>query len=229
MSARTFGVLLDENEEQFATNSGIIAPQQLKLPLRAMSSTDALKFVRSYFRKRPTFRTHHPVKYIRRALNSSIWHSLTIVGVTRNPFDRATSWFFWWLYKNGIDLPPHGSQIVKLFRGWIDDELGGVRKRANRVHIIDGASVVNIWVRFESLKTDLEGVTAQLFPHVNSQDFLAIDEIKMKANIRPPLYEIEKLFVEPEIVERIVDAFSWDFENLGYETKPPWTCKDLDR
>lgn len=96
----------------------------------------------------PRFYPHMPAAEIRAAMPAATWGSYLKVSLVRNPWDRMISNYHYWIKIFGRELP---------FDAWLNQNAGMISR--NLVfYMIDGAVVIDRFIRIEHMREDLDAL-----------------------------------------------------------------------
>ena len=135
------------------------------------------------------YRRHMGASAIRQRVGLECWESYFKFTITRNPFDRAVSEYFW-RYRNGV---------IPRFSEFCDSPwLARLNQKGFGLYTINGRVAVDEVCRFENLESDLEAVRLQL----GLADSLSLPQAK--SGVRPVNSQHQSIIGEPQrrIVER---------------------------
>lgn len=151
-----------------------------------------------------------------------------IISMTRNPWDRAVSQFFWTLRRSDIKNAQFDDQR-RLFieythkwgrRSWIDPFYGRKRQRtahATSQYCYHGKPNVDFYIRFECLSQDMSALGAKL-----GEPNLSLTENRLKSQHRTKLRPWWE-FYDALTKDLIASECSQEIQMFGYEfsDKPP--------
>jgi len=117
------------------------------------------------------FHQHDSAAIIKERVPKEVWNSYLKFSITRNPWDRMVSDFFWrrrrdstqgphkrFYHYLGIRFDDH-RQMAKLFTNFIRNDGWD---NNDRFYIINGALCIDYVIRFENLASDLKEVCKQI-------------------------------------------------------------------
>jgi hypothetical protein len=160
------------------------------------------------------FHSHSTAKFARKYLPEKFWEGSLKVSVSRNPFDRIVSWYFW--------DEKCGARAGTTFQEYVlryPRRLTSVRRQTH----IDGEEVIDFYLRFDSLKTDY-ALLEKTLGLENSYSHL-LDSLRLKGGNRPKDSSPQRMFdgfaegidlVESLCAEEI-EAFGYTLENAKLE------------
>lgn len=170
-------------------------------------------------------RNHSSLKKIYRVFGPAV-HRYRVVSMTRNPWDRAVSRFFYDMRRTSIreqDLSVQKAAFLRFTRfygprTWLDSFYGRKKERAldnGRVlYFVDGRCRADYIIRFEFLERDLNGL----------QDFLGLPEkpsvegIRLKTGTRPAIKKHKWVdFYDNETQALVAECCRWEIEQFGYD------------
>ncbi|WP_435258627.1 hypothetical protein ACSBLW_02300 [Thioclava sp. FR2] len=151
-----------------------------------------------------------------------------IISMTRNPWDRAVSQFFWTLRRSDIKHADFDDQKRAFIdytqkwgrRSWIDPFYGRKRQRtahATAQYCYQGKPSVDFFIRFEFLSQDMSTLGAKL-----GEPSLNVPENRLKSQHRNKLRPWWEFYDEPT-KDMIASECSQEIQMFGYEfsDKPP--------
>lgn len=157
------------------------------------------------------FYNHMPASEVRSAVGREIFDAYFKFCVVRNPFDKIVS-AFWWRQSrrnphwealaaaNFGDVRIAFSQFVRTARLPIDKD----------IYAIDGAIVVDEFIRYESLEADLTRICARLGIDSSNR---TLGVYKGGVRLRSEPY---RDYYDPESAGIVRDVYAWDIQQLGY-------------
>ncbi len=152
------------------------------------------------------FHEHTTAKFVRKYLPERLWRNSLKVSVTRNPFDRIVSWYFW--DKNC------GAPAGRTFQDYVLRYPKRLTSCKRQTHI-DGEEIVDFYLRFDSLKEDF----ALLEKRLNLQESYAhlFDSVRLKAGSRPEESSPQRMFDGfHEGIELVQSLCAEEIEAFGY-------------
>jgi hypothetical protein len=189
-------------DEELRASLGYRGPQNYFAPVWEYRRRDILKWKRKRAKKRKFF-NHISAADVRAAVGDRIWNSYYKFCVTRNPWDRMVSLFYWW-HRNDDPKPPFSEFVASrapeklMKKGW-------------ELYTIDDEIAVDCVCRYEHLSEDLEEVRGRIglpkplsLPRAKSSH--RADKRSYKELIHPDDGEYIREYFQKEI-----DAFGYDF------------------
>ena len=187
------GVLPQSHDtKQIITESGIVGSREKELLLS----------------KPPDFYNHMPISEIRRKLGREIFDTYYKFCTMRNPFDKVVS-HFWWKMRNTLDSSNEAFPKIKgRFAKFVLQNFGGLNDRP--IFMIEGHSVVDEFIRYEHLATDIEKVCNTL-----GIDFSAEILGNYKSSFRKRAEHFAEYY--DTVTKRLVEVeFSWEINRFKY-------------
>ena len=155
---------------------------------------------------RPTFFNHQSASEIAGLLPNEFANYFKFTCV-RNPFDMLIS-KFWWDHQN-VEIPE--SEALSAFRSWVLEQTNNFN---TDIYLIEGQCAVDYFIRFESLKTDVECVATKL--GIDSD----IENLGMfKSKVRKTITNLVTTsdYYDEATYQHVRKLFAWEIENFGYE------------
>jgi len=156
---------------------------------------------------------HMTAAEIKALIGESKFNEYFKVTVSRHPYERAISLYFWRMYQRGVADPP---QKISGFKEWLIDTPKSSLTTKRKVEI-DGALAVDFVIRYEHLAEDLAIVCEKLGLEY-SKVSAVMKANRFKSNQRPkgPSGQAKNL-ITPEIKEILDQDMEWEFKTFGYE------------
>jgi hypothetical protein len=158
--------------------------------------------------ERPDFYNHMPASDIKSKLGREIFETYYKFCTIRNPFDKVVS-HFWWHSRSTFDFSSEPfSKIKARFAEFVLQGLGSFNDR--KIFMIDGHSVIDEFIRYEHLPTDMAKVCKTL-----DINFCA----KLLGNYKSGFRKRQEHFSEyyNAVTKRLVEQeFSWEINHLKY-------------
>jgi len=213
---------LDREATVFARERGIqeFDETRTELPIRAFSKSD---YVERWQGGHPKFRDHHSAESIRRFLGRRNFRQFQKVSITRSPFERVVSWFFYdvkkWKYrKRGVwDF----TDPREIFPDWLEYKVWEYAHVSKKTTWIGRKPVVDTWFDFHELGKQIEVFCASTFPDPAQVPVPNFSKIRMKSRDRPSGLGVPEMFDgEPQAVKLVLMSFGYDFDFFNYPTDP---------
>jgi hypothetical protein len=157
----------------------------------------------------PIWHNHAPASQIRELIGEALWLDYYKFCVVRNPFDKVVSAFWFNLPAPVRELLKRAdfSVVRKTFAEWI--RLAALPLDRS-IYTIGDEAVVDYFVRFETLQTDLERVCRQLATPWEPERLG-----RYKSEHRARMEHFSEYY-GPAGAARVRKEFSWDLEFFGY-------------
>ena len=181
----------------------------------------------------PHSRFHHPLRISSHALLEHVYavfpeevQNYRVISMTRNPWDRAVSRFFYHARRTKMrerDLATQKAAFIRFTHRfgphtWLDNYSKWKRERAldnsRKVYFVDGHCRADYVIRFECLERDLNGL----------QDYLGLPEkpsvegIRLLTSTRPATKKHKWMdFYDDETRELVAECCHWEIEQFGYD------------
>jgi hypothetical protein len=181
----------------------------------------------------PRSRLYRPVRLRSHAFLEHVYavfpeevQSYKVISMTRNPWDRAVSRFFYHMRRTNIRERQFTTQKAAFIRfthqygphTWLDNFLRMKRERAldnsRRLYFVNGRCRTDYVIRFERIEQDMNGL----------QDFLGlptqptVEEVRLKSNTRPSVKKHRWMdFYDDQTRELVADCCQWEIEKFGYD------------
>lgn len=168
------------------------------------------------------FEQHDDAATVKTKLGEELWNSYLKFSITRNPWDRTVSLFFWEKKRN-----PKTQQARTLWQwlGIVDDEHSRLRREFrqfvregawennDRFYILGDRLCVDYMIRYEHLQEDMNTLCQKLgLPDLQMP--------RLKAGIRNVRGHYSSLYDE-ETAELVRRKHRYDIELFGYTFEPP--------
>lgn len=163
------------------------------------------------------FEQHDDAMTIKRKVSESVWNDYLRFSITRNPWDRTVSLFFWerkrkpetkkapgLLQRLGFG-PDEQAQLRKEFRDFI---LSGLWENNDRFYFENGELCVDLVLRYETIQEDFERLSHRLGLPPTRLPML-------KAGIRKDKAHYSTLY-DDETRRLVADRHRLDIEHFGY-------------
>jgi hypothetical protein len=153
----------------------------------------------------PQFYNHMPASKVRNILGREIFDSYFKFCTMRNPFDKIVSGF-WWKTPDFSNEP--FSNIKRRFTDFVLQRFGRLNDRM--IFMIDGHSVIDQFIRYEHLTTDVEQVCKALGIEIS---------VKLLGNYKSGLRKRQEHFSEyydPLTKGLVEQEFAWEINRFGY-------------
>lgn len=153
---------------------------------------------------------HLPASNIRELVGPEIWDSYFKFCVIRNPFDKLVS--LWWAIISSderyADIVRDFSSIRTEFSNWC---AGAAPNAVDRdKYMIDGQVVMDSFIRYELLLSDLERVCGRVaYPFRPEQ--LGQYKSGLRVNARPSVE-----YYDAQAAKAVHEAFGWELDYFGY-------------
>ncbi len=181
-----------------------VTPQNWTVPFLRAPQRQLLSMVGRA--QRLEFHEHSTAKFAQKYLPEWLWRSSLKVTVTRNPFDRIVSWYFW--------DKKCGAPVGRTFQEYVlryPRRLTSVKRQTH----IDGEEVIDFYLRFDSLKTDFSLLEKRLDLENSYVDLL--DSLRLKAGSRPEESSPQRMFDGfNEGIELVQSLCAEEIEAFGY-------------
>ena len=218
VSAEAFGVPLKpwEEKELRALDQGPI--RERRVPMRLWLRNDFLGGGTNFrFGALPEFQSHQSAESVRAYLGENQFKTFNKVSITRNPFDRMVSWFYFLHYDSVIQLPPEVQR--ERFHRFVVTKTCRLSQRANAVTSIGRTQVIDTWLRFESLQEDLDGWLGSLAQA--HKTYLPLSSFRFKSGTRLGRPSAAFLFSGSDpAVWSVREHFAFEFDFHGYPSRP---------
>ncbi|MFT4851513.1 MAG: hypothetical protein ACI83B_004079 [Sediminicola sp.] len=155
------------------------------------------------------FYNHMPASKLCTELGKDIWDNYFKFTVVRNPFDKMVSAFFHFeKSQNPNKYSMDNLTDIQRFRNWVND---GGKILDRDIYLIAGEVAVDYFIRFESLKEDIETVCQKL-----QLDYDLADLPTLKSEHRDRTIRLKDFYDAP--TEKIVrDLFKFEIEYFDYD------------
>ena len=161
-----------------------------------------------------TWYNHMPAARVLALTGEDIWNSYLKFCVVRNPFDKVVSWF-WHVVTDRIreELVRADFSVVRnIFEDWVGS---GNFPEDRFIYTIGGAPAMDEFIRYEHLKSDLQGLCQRLdIPWQPER----LGRYKSEYRRRPERFEE---YFTNEAARRVGEAFAWELEYFHYLCAPP--------
>lgn len=163
------------------------------------------------------FEQHDDAITIKSKIPDSIWNDYLKFSITRNPWDRTVSLFFWerkrkpdsaskpGLLKRLVLGPDEHSRLKTEFREFV---LDGQWENNDRFYFMDGRLCVDYVIRYENLVQDFETLCQRL-------DLPPIELPRLKAGIRKDRQPYTALY-DKDTRDLVADRHRLDIQYFGY-------------
>jgi hypothetical protein len=219
LSPNSVASKLNRHEESSSRELGLRTPATMSIPWRGMDYESLGKLVRRKGQEWPSFRQHQPANSLMRSFPKEFF-SFRKVSISRDPFDRVVSLYFWRNAKKIQREGPGSPQVIKDFETFVLKDLPREKRILLLPTHVRGRSVVDHWMRFENLEEDVGEVVKRFFSDDVERKNYSLGKIQTKNSIRKPEYTVPKMFQNPRLVERVLNLFSDDFTFHQYPTTP---------
>ena len=182
---------------------------------------------KSRFHRPLRLRNHSSLEQVYAVFGPEVQH-YRVVSMTRNPWDRAVSRFFYDMRRTDIrdwDLAAQKSAFLRHTRRygprtWLDSFWRRKRERAldsGRVlYFLDGRCCADYVIRFEFLEKDLKG----LKDYLGLPEEPSVEGIRAKTGIRPVPRKHQHRwidFYDDEARTLVAEWCQWEIEQFGYD------------
>lgn len=163
------------------------------------------------------FEQHDDAMTIKQKVPESVWNDYLKFSITRNPWDRTVSLFFWerkrkpesttkpsLLERLGLG-PDEQTRLKKEFKAFV---LEGQWENNDRFYFLDGSLCVDYIIRYENLMQDFEHLCQRL-------GLPAMELPKLKAGIRKDHQPYTALY-DKETQAAVADRHQLDIKHFGY-------------
>jgi hypothetical protein len=155
------------------------------------------------------FYNHMPASKLRTEIGEDIWEHYFKFTIIRNPFDKMVSAFFHFEKSQNPDKYSMDNLTdIQRFRNWVSD---GGKILDRDIYLINGKVAVDYFIRFESLKEDIETVCQKL-----QLDYDLADLPTLKSEHRDRTIKLKDFYDTP--TEKIVrELFKFEIEYFDYD------------
>ncbi|MEL6582422.1 MAG: sulfotransferase family 2 domain-containing protein [Pseudomonadota bacterium] len=179
----------------------------------------------------PGLWAHSNARFVKRLIGAEVFETYLKIAPVRNPFDKAVSWFF---YSQGKKIARHqgkdaatawrsslsNAQKVENFRADLaaqaaNDNLKPRATKDYKVCHINGACVIDRFLRLEALRADLDAVLAEL-----GITPATVEMGREKIDRRPADDLAISDYYDTPSADLIRHAYGWMFEAGGYSPDP---------
>ncbi len=169
--------------------------------------------------------SHSFLEYVYAVFSEEV-QSYQVVSMTRNPWDRAVSRFFFQQRRTNMrecDLATQKAAFIRFTHRWgphtwVDNFLRLKRERAldnsRRLYFVDGRCRADYVIRFECIEQDMNGL----------QDFLGLPEkptvegIRLLNHTRPAPKKHKWMdFYDDATRDLVAECCRWEIEQFGYD------------
>lgn len=165
-------------------------------------------FVDSIFRKNRLPRkiyNHMPASDVKHLLGDKVWTEYTKISIVRNPYDCLVSEYFWRVKKG--ETKPGFARFLR--------QNPSVFGKNQLQYMIDGEDIIDRYVRFENLATDVEALEKRI-PGLTGL-YETFSNIHAKGGIRPKFATAQEMFIEAAEFIPVVKAFhAFEIDRFGY-------------
>jgi len=174
-----------------------------------INSESGIVGFRGQSRTNEIFYNHMSAKEIADNLEKDIWEQYFKFTIVRNPFDKMVSAFFHFEKSQNPDKYSMDNLTdIERFRNWVSDG-GEIVDRD--IYLIKGKVAVDYFIRFESLKEDIESVCSKL-----QLDYDLADLPTLKSEHRDRTIKLKDFYDAP--TEKIVrELFKFEIEYFDYD------------
>jgi hypothetical protein len=164
------------------------------------------------WKKEHRFYSHMRAAEVKEAVGEAIFNSYFKFCIIRNPFDKAVSFFWWTQFKkptawDHLNKAPF-SAVKTAFCTFMET----AHLPADRdIYPINGAPVVDAFIRFENLTGDLREICSRIGIGRPARE---IGTYKSGMRLRPEPY---RDYFDARAEAAVRTAYAWELENLGYE------------
>ena len=166
------------------------------------------------------FQQHDKALAIRNKLSSEIWDSYYKFSITRNPWDRVVSFFFWANRRDSTLMP---RKRFYHYLGAPFDELSDIRKRFaeyvkgdwnnnDSFYIIDNELCVDFVIRYENMEKDFKNICKVI-------GVPEMDLPRLKAGMRQRNHHYSEYY-DDETRQIVADRNQNDIRRFGYRFQP---------
>jgi hypothetical protein len=156
---------------------------------------------------KPDFYNHMPASEVRTKLGREIFDSYYKFCVTRNPFDKIVS-HFWWDSRKVPDFSNDPfSKIRHRFAEYVSQGFGGFNDHF--IFMVDGYPVIDEFIRYEYLSSDIEQVCRALDIDISVE----LGSYRTEFRKRPEHFSEYYDSATKEFVER---EFTWEMDRFNY-------------
>jgi Sulfotransferase family len=154
----------------------------------------------------PEWHNHMAAPRVAKLLGQRRWAGYAKISSVREPFDRTVSLFHW----HNPDLDPTRS-VEEQFREFVR----GAWQSDDRIVHVRGKLVVDHFIRYESLRKDLERAAAKLGLPIDIGALPHAKDYRARRNNRPL-----DSYYDAETVRIVRDRMRWVFDAFDYPEEP---------
>jgi hypothetical protein len=149
-----------------------------------------------------------------------------VISMTRNPWDRAVSRFFYQQRRTNMRERDFATQKAAFIRfthrygphTWLDNFLRLKRERAldnsRRLYFVDGRCRADYVIRFEYIEQDMNG----LQEYLGLPERPTVEGIRLKTSTRPTTKKHRWIdFYDDETRALVAECCQWEIEQFGYD------------
>lgn len=179
----------------------------------------------SQFYRPLRIRSHTFLSYVYAVFPEEV-QNYKVISLTRNPWDRAVSRFFFQQRRTNMrerDLATQKAAFIRFTHRWgphtwLDNVLRLKRERAldnsRKLYFVDGQCRADYVIRFEHLEEDVNGL----------QDYLGLPEkptvegIRLKTGTRPAPKKHKWMdYYDDQTRDLVAECCRWEIEQFGYD------------
>ncbi len=196
---------LDPEDEALALAAGFGGARNFGpglLPPWRLRKED-FRWMRNHRRYRRSYRyIHHmPASLIKERVGDDIWNNYTKITIVRDPWERALSLHYWRNSLGARQGPTLDDSIEWAAGNW-------------KIYTIDDQPVIDHFIRYESLQSDLEALRDRL--GLGGE----VDLMRAKGDIRPPGSVPREILTDKQAL-RIAELAHKEIELFGYRWDGP--------
>jgi hypothetical protein len=159
-------------------------------------------------RKPQLFYNHIAARDARARVGPAVWDQYTKVSIVRNPFDCAVSQYFWDNKRIPVERRPSFAQ-------WCMNNQA-VLGRNNEQYMIDGKTIIDIFVRYENFEEDIRALEQAIPGLAGLYGIFSL--ISAKGTTRPKQgASVQDMFTDAESLENLIRQQNrYEIERFGY-------------
>lgn len=198
---------INKADETIRHHLGLKGPQNYQETSRGFH-----KLISGLFGKKrqvTTFSQHMTAREAREALGHKTFDDAFKMTIVRNPFDRIVSHYYW-RNKRANELPDFGS--------WIRQH-PEILNFNDRFYFIDGCDIIDLYIRFESLKEDAVDLERNFPELAGLSEYLS--SVRTKDGYRPKgRHTMEYFSDDEELIASVLFLNRPHVEKFGYRPGP---------
>lgn len=200
---------ISANDELIRKDLGFCGPRNYLQSWNDVMRSGAQPFIKSILRgRRPNkFYNHISAEEVKKKVSQTVWSDYKKISIIRNPFDYAVSIYF--------HSVKSGNAATSDFEKFCleNSSLFGIN---NRLYKIDGKDIIDFYIRYESIQSDIKELERKEPTLVGLSDIFS--SIKAKGSYRPDVATTQEMFkVAPKACELIKILCSDDIQKFGFE------------